>query len=52
MASIVEVYPIDEEAPPAARVLLDTEWKVLSTGQLMKCGILAHGFSRWQCPDC
>jgi hypothetical protein len=35
MANIVAVYPLDEEAPPAARVLLDTEWKLLSSGQLV-----------------
>lgn len=28
-------YPVDEQAPPGRRVLLDTEWKVLSDGRLV-----------------
>ena len=35
LAEIVEVYPIDEEAPAAGRVLLDTEWKLRADGQLI-----------------
>jgi hypothetical protein len=35
LSSIVEVYPIDDEAPATARVLLDTEWKVLADGRLI-----------------
>jgi hypothetical protein len=35
LSSIVEVYPIDDEAPATAHVLLDTEWKVLADGRLI-----------------
>jgi hypothetical protein len=31
---IVEVYPVDEEVPPTADVLLDTEWKLRNDGRL------------------
>jgi len=33
--TIVEVYPVDAEAPPGADILLDTEWKIRSDGQLV-----------------
>ena len=35
LATIGEVFPVDEEAPASARVLLDTEWKLRADGQLV-----------------
>lgn len=35
LSTIVDVYPMDDEAPVTARVVLDTEWKVLSDGRLI-----------------
>jgi phosphoenolpyruvate synthase/pyruvate phosphate dikinase len=32
---IADVYPVDEAAPPGAKVLLDTEWKLRSDGALV-----------------
>lgn len=32
---IVDVYPVDEALPDTAGVLLDTEWKLRSDGQLI-----------------
>ena len=32
---IVVTYPVDETPPNWASVMLDTEWKVLSDGQLI-----------------
>ena len=37
-AALVEIrasYPVDEPAPAGTRVLLDTEWKVLTDGRLV-----------------
>lgn len=35
LSAIAEIYPIDDEVPITARVLLDTEWKLRSDGQLV-----------------
>jgi hypothetical protein len=35
LANVAQVYPQDEEAPPTARVYLDTEWKLRADGQLV-----------------
>ncbi len=35
LATIEDVYPIDEPAPSNTTVLLDTEWKVLQDGRLV-----------------
>jgi pyruvate, water dikinase len=32
---VVQVYPVDGQAPQGATILLDTEWKVLSDGRLI-----------------
>ena len=34
LAAIVDVYPVDGDLPPTARVLLDTEWKLRDDGRL------------------
>jgi hypothetical protein len=35
LLEIGEVYPVDEAAPAGARILLDTEWKLTASGQLV-----------------
>jgi hypothetical protein len=35
LSSVAAVYPLDEELPPTAHVLLDTEWKLLGDGRLV-----------------
>ncbi len=34
LSDIVETYPVDEEVPPTADILLDTEWKLRADGRL------------------
>ena len=34
LANIAQIYPVDEDVPAAANVLLDTEWKLRSDGRL------------------
>jgi hypothetical protein len=35
LSNVADVYPMDDEVPVTTRVLLDTEWKVLSDGRLV-----------------
>jgi hypothetical protein len=35
LSAIADIYPLDDEVPITARVLLDTEWKLRSDGQLI-----------------
>lgn len=35
LANIADAYPLDEQAPDTAHVMLDTEWKIREDGQLV-----------------